>query len=76
MRRYLRTFFLICCVVISTKCIKLEEKYAWQQLEYAWPSDNAKQQAIQNGKYKIEDNLPLGLDIDLKRERLFITVPR
>lgn len=74
MKRYLRTIFFVCCVVISAECIKLEEKYTWQQLEYAWPSDVVKQQAIQSGRYKIEDNLPLGLDV--WRDKLFITVPR
>lgn len=74
MRRYLRTLFSVLCIVIASECIKLDEKFAWQQLEYAWPSEVAKQQAIQNGKYIIEDNLPLGLDV--WNDKLFITVPR
>jgi len=64
----------VLCIVIASECIKFEEKYAWQQLEYAWPSDMVKQLAIQSGKYKVEDNLPLGLDV--WRDKLFITVPR
>lgn len=74
MKRYLRTIFFVLCVVVSSECIKLQEKYAWQELSYAWPSDVIKQQAIQTGKYKVEDNLPLGLDV--WRDKLFITVPR
>lgn len=74
MKRYLRTIFFVVCIVISSECIKLDEKYAWQQLEYAWPSEVVKQQAIQSGAYKIEDNLPLGLDV--WKDKLFITVPR
>ncbi|KAJ6649551.1 Protein yellow [Pseudolycoriella hygida] len=75
MRRYLRTILLVLlCTVIAIECIKLEEKYCWQQLEYAWPSESVKEQAIQSGKYKVEDNLPLGLDV--WKDKLFITVPR
>lgn len=74
MRRYLRTIFSVLCIIISSECIKLDQKYAWQQLEYAWPSEAVKQQAIESGRYKIEDNLPLGLDV--WQDKLFITVPR
>lgn len=53
---------------------KLEEKYRWKEVQYAWPSESAKKEAINSGEFKPENNLPLGLDI--WKDKLFITVPR
>lgn len=76
MIRYLRTLTTLFVIVIvaSVQCIKLEEKYAWQELEFAWPSEEIKQKALASGAYKVENNLPLGLDV--WNDKLFITVPR
>ena len=46
----------------------------WQELEFDWPTAEAKAEAIQSGAYKVENNLPLGLDV--WNNKLFITVPR
>lgn len=54
--------------------IKLEQKYRWKEVSYDWPSEAAKDDAIASGRYKIENNLPLGLDV--WKDKLFITVPR
>ena len=59
------------CSVYSKK---LEEKYAWKHLNFAWPTEQAMLNAIKSGKYIIENNLPLGLD--LWKNKLFVTVPR
>lgn len=53
---------------------KLTEKFAWKSIEYAWISDAAKQDAIQNGHYVPQNNLPFSLDI--WGDKLFIAVPR
>lgn len=53
---------------------KLEEKYFWKELEFAWPSEEIKQEAIKSGKYIESHNLPLGLEV--WRDKIFITVPR
>lgn len=53
---------------------KLQEKFKWKEVSYAWPSEQAKEEAITSGRYKAENNLPLGLD--LWKDKLFITVPR
>lgn len=62
----------VCCTVVQ--CIKLDQKYLWKELEYAWPSEAEKTDALASGRYKVENNLPLGLDI--WHDKLFITVPR
>lgn len=52
----------------------LTEKFAWKNIEYHWPDDTTKEDAIINGRYKPENNLPLSLDV--WGDKLFITVPR
>lgn len=64
--------FLVC--VDSGLAAKLEEKFRWKEVSFAWPSESAKEEAITSGRYKSENNLPLGLDV--WRDKLFITVPR
>ncbi|XP_055596515.1 protein yellow [Uranotaenia lowii] len=60
---------------LTTVCgIKLKEKFKWREVEYDWPSPEAKQEAIDSGKYIIANNLPLG--IERWHDKLFITVPR
>lgn len=63
-------FLLVACAAAR----KLEEKYSWKELDYAWPSEEAKQEAIKSGRYIESHNLPLGLDV--WKDKLFITVPR
>lgn len=57
-----------------TTAIKLQERFAWQQMEFDWPSAEAKQQAIDKGIYIPVNNLPLGMDV--WRDKMFVTVPR
>ena len=67
-----------CVVVLLTigfgQAIKLEQKYQWKNLEFAWPSESAKEEAITSGRYVAYNNLPLGLDV--WNDKMFITVPR
>lgn len=68
------SILLICVLFNGANGLKMEEKFLWQELEFAWPSEKAKLDAIDSGRYIIENNLPLGLDV--WRNKLFITVPR
>lgn len=68
---------LLFVLILGAACAaakKLEEKYSWKELEFAWPSEEVKQEAIRSGKYIESHNLPLGLDV--WKDKLFITVPR
>ncbi|CRK87272.1 CLUMA_CG001074, isoform A [Clunio marinus] len=68
-------FILILPMIVAVSSArKLDEKFAWKELDFAWPSEEAKQEAIRSGKYIESHNLPLGLDI--WQDKLFITVPR
>lgn len=68
--------FVVCVQFSSTNEVRhsLTEKFAWKNIEYIWPDDATKEDAIINGLYKSENNLPLGLDV--WGDKLFITVPR
>lgn len=66
---------LISIATISTvNAVKLKEKFKWREVEFDWPSEETKQEAISSGKYIASNNLPLGLE--RWRDKLFITVPR
>uniref|UniRef100_A0A182IQZ6 Protein yellow n=1 Tax=Anopheles atroparvus TaxID=41427 RepID=A0A182IQZ6_ANOAO len=54
--------------------IKLKEKFKWREVSFAWPSEEAKEEALRSEKYIVHNNLPLGLE--RWRDKLFITVPR
>lgn len=65
---------LLLALFVFGESIKLEQKYLWKEVEYAWPSEEARKQALESGNYIPENNLLLGLDV--WRDKLFITVPR
>lgn len=71
MKCFTLVLFAIC---IHSAFSKLEPKYRWKEVQYAWPSESAREEAVTSGRYKVENNLPLGLDI--WKDKLFITVPR
>lgn len=52
----------------------LQEKFAWKEVDFAWESEAQKEKAFASGRYIIENNLPLGLDV--WKDKLFVTVPR
>lgn len=62
---------------LATACVfggKLDEKFSWKQLDFSWPSDDVKQEAIRSKRYIEKNNLPSNLDI--WKDKMFITVPR
>lgn len=70
---------LICILLAVSRTVlvdgvKLREKFKWREVSYAWPSEEAKQEALSSGQYVVHNNLPLGLE--RWRDKLFITVPR
>jgi len=66
--------FLV-CVVHSVLCMDhLHVIYEWKQVDFAYPTESARQEAIAAKDFIQENNLPLGLEV--YGNRLFITVPR
>lgn len=52
----------------------LTEKFAWKELEFSWPTDDAREAAILKGSYVRGNNLPLAFDV--WKDKIFLTVPR
>lgn len=50
------------------------EVFSWKDVSYKWSSEEDKSNAIGNGDYVVENNLPLGLA--RWKNKLFVTVPR
>lgn len=62
-------------LIYITSCMdQLSITYQWSQLDYQFPSEEARQQAIDSKTFIPENNIPMGLEV--YGDRLFITVPR
>jgi len=53
---------------------QLDEVYSWKELQFAWPNQETRDNAIRSGDYIPANNLPLG--IGRWKGKLFVTVPR
>lgn len=53
---------------------KLQERYSWRQLDFVFPNQQLKQQAMANGDYVPTNGLPVG--IERWENKLFVSVPR
>ncbi|EFA10662.1 yellow-c precursor [Tribolium castaneum] len=65
---------LLLLTLSSATLAALDEVFAWNELTFAWPSEEAKENAVKSGEYVPENNLPLGLG--RWKDKLFVTVPR
>jgi hypothetical protein len=61
-------------LIVGAHCAVLDETFAWRELEFSWPSEDVRQEAIRSGNYVSANNLPLAFDV--WRDRVFLTVPR
>lgn len=59
----------------SVLCMdNLRVAFQWKQLDYHFPSDAARREAVGSREFIPENNLPLGLEV--YGDRVFVTVPR
>ena len=65
--------FLV-CIVLCGATTKLQERYSWKQLDFVFPNEISKQQALISGSYVPTNGLPVG--IERWENKLFVTVPR
>ncbi|XP_023015262.2 L-dopachrome tautomerase yellow [Leptinotarsa decemlineata] len=65
-------FAFLCSQALAT--FKLQEHFQWNILDYEYPSEEARLQAILTGRFKPENNLPVGIEI--WNDKMFISVPR
>lgn len=69
--------FLQCAALLSLLSVvrtDLREAYSWRQIDYLFPTEQIKTQAIESGQYIAENNVPVGLEV--WEDRVFVTVPR
>lgn len=59
---------------LTNGAYKLQERYSWAQMDFAFPSQQMKQQAIAAGDYIPTNALPVG--VEHWGNKLFVTVPR
>lgn len=72
----MRAISLVVALAVASVCESAtpQLKFAWKQLDYAWKTPADRENAIKDGKFVQEHNLPLGLA--RWKNKLFITVPR
>uniref|UniRef100_A0A1B0AK74 Protein yellow n=1 Tax=Glossina pallidipes TaxID=7398 RepID=A0A1B0AK74_GLOPL len=72
---WLSVALLLCyCCSLGNGAYKLQERYNWNQLDFAFPNQRLKEQAMANGDYMPQNGLPVG--VEHWGNRLFVTVPR
>jgi hypothetical protein len=62
------------CVQNVTGTFKLQEVFRWSAVDYAYPDEYTRAQAIATQRFVPENNLPVGIEI--WNDKLFVTVPR
>lgn len=65
---------IVLVFLISSVSAKLEEVYKWNHLEWNWPSEEVKNNAIKLGEFVPGNSMPNG--ILPWKNKLFVTVPR
>jgi len=70
----LATVCVACTSSQATVASKLQLRYSWKVLDWAYPDERTRQHAINAGAYSPQDALPVG--IEFYQEKVFVTVPR
>lgn len=67
---------VVLCVAVgaASAASKLQEVFNWRQLDFQFPSQQMKQQALADGSYIPTNALPVG--IEHWENKLFVSVPR
>lgn len=61
-----------CRSILAT--YKLQEHFEWNILDYEYPTEKARIQALKTGRLIPENSLPVGME--LWRDKVFVSVPR
>ncbi|KAJ1524729.1 hypothetical protein ONE63_009612 [Megalurothrips usitatus] len=60
--------------VTAVQASKLQERFSWRSLDFAFPDERSRQVALTTGGFIPENNLPVGIEV--WGDKLFVTVPR
>ncbi|KAM3962606.1 protein yellow-like [Aphomia sociella] len=69
-----KTLIVLLLAYRATCMDQLNIRFEWNQLDYQYPTPEARQQAIDSKSFIPKNNIPMGLEIF--EDKLFITVPR
>lgn len=69
----MQTLLILQLVYFSSCMDQLHIIYEWKQLDYQFPSPQARQEALDSKAFIPENNMPMGLEV--YEDRLFVTVP-
>lgn len=67
-------YLIACCCPLVLATYKLQEHFEWNVLDYEYPSEQARIQALKTARFIPENNLPVGME--LWGDKIFVTVPR
>lgn len=70
-------FKLVLLLGLAGACsasLRLQERYAWNALDWNFPDEYSRQQALYSGAFVPENALPVG--IERWKNKLFVSVPR
>lgn len=73
MRAYL-ALVLLALAGSARSAYRLQERFAWRSMDYAYPDDFSRQQALLSRQFVPENNLPVGIEV--WGNKLFVSVPR
>lgn len=68
------TFIFLIGFCKAIGAAKLDERYSWTELDWEFPNEMLKMQALASGTYIPRNGLPVG--VERADNRLFVTVPR
>lgn len=68
------TAAIVAIALIDGARCSLQVKYQWKQIDFAYPSADDRQNAIDNLTFIPENVIPVGLEV--YEHRLFVTLPR
>ncbi|CAH2237217.1 jg11188 [Pararge aegeria aegeria] len=69
-----RTLIFCGLIAVASAAVKLQEVYSWNVMDWNYPDQYLKQQALQTGALIRQNALPVG--IERWRNKLFVSVPR
>lgn len=70
----LKLWLVLGLTAVTSATIRLQERYSWNVLDWEYPDEYSRQQAIVSGALIPENALPVG--VERWRNKLFVTVPR
>lgn len=71
---YAKLVFVVLSICAVSGMDNLRVAYQWKKLDFQYPNEEARRQAIAKKEFIPENALPLGLEV--YENRLFVTVPR